>query len=393
MSNEPATSSTRSTASNAVPSTPCCALILAGGSGTRFWPVSRRQRPKQLVSLMGDESLLRSTVARLSPLIQSDSVFFCTTQALAGQVREDLVGAVEDESGPTAEGAVPSTGESSVLNGRVLAEPMGRNTAPAIAWSVDVIDRSLPGVDPIVVVLPSDHYVTEPKAFRRALEVAIKEAAANDRIVTLGVPPRWAETGYGYLELESAIDGLAVHQVARFTEKPDREHAEHFVAGGRHLWNAGIFVFRASVFAEKMGEFQPDIATAIEQLRTAGDGAAREIYAQMPNVSIDFGLMEHLEEIAAVPLECGWNDLGSWDALAAVLEKDSAGNFRRGDTMAVESEDNLLFAEEGTIAVVGVSDLVVVRTRDSVLVVPRGATQDVRKVVEDLRRSGRNDLL
>ncbi len=370
---------------------PACALILAGGSGTRFWPLSRQQRPKQLLGLMGKESLLQGTVQRLEPLVQSERVFYSTTTALSELVEADL--------------SVVQIGPAEDFKRRILAEPMGRNTLPAIAWSVDVIARAIQseseaGADPVIVVLPSDHYVTEPEAFKQALAVAIAEAESNARIVTLGVPPRWAETGYGYLELTTKVDQLGVYAVERFTEKPDEEHATAFVAGGRHLWNAGIFVFRASVFVERMREFQPEILDLVEELGSVLEDASSEtserrgeIYAQMPNVSIDFGLMEHLTDIAAVPLECGWNDLGSWDALVAVLEPDEAGNFARGDTLAVSASNNLLFADEGTIAVVGVDDLVVVRTKDSVLVVKRGNAQSVRDVIAALRDAQREDLL
>lgn len=372
-------------------STPCCALVLAGGSGTRFWPVSRRRRPKQLLSLMGQDSLLRDTVSRLAPLIASEHVFCCTTEALAEQVSDDLEGLAHQARVADTEGAVSSA--RSGWRERVLAEPMGRNTAPAIAWSVDVIDRSFQESDPIVVVLPSDHYVTEPDGFRQALAVAIEEARDSGRIVTLGVPPRWAETGYGYLELKNPVQGLGVYDVERFTEKPDLEHAEQFVAGGRHLWNGGIFVFRASVFARRMLEFQPEISDLVERLRGCEMEEAATLYGRMPSVSIDFGLMEHLEDIAAVPLECGWNDLGSWDALAAVLSVDDDGNRTRGETFSVDSSNNLLFADHGSIAVAGVENLVVVRTADSVLVVPQGSSQVVREVVAELRKRKREDLL
>lgn len=358
---------------------PTCALILAGGSGTRFWPLSRRSRPKQLLSLMGDVSLLRGTVDRLAPLVKAEDAFCSTTVALEEKVLADLGGSAE---------------ASTSWQRRVFAEPMGRNTLPAIAWCVDGIDQNYEGQDPVVVVLPSDHFVTEPDGFRQALAAAVTEAQAQDRIVTLGVPPRWAETGYGYLELKSAVDGLGVYDVARFTEKPDEERAEAFVKGGRHLWNAGIFVFRASVFAAAARRFQPEMMELVESLRGVRDpDRLAELYSQMPNVSIDFGLMEALEDIAAVPLDCGWNDLGSWDALAAVLEVDEAGNRIRGDVVAVDSGDNLLVADRGTIAAVGVSGLVVVRTEDSVLVLPQGRAQDVRKVVDALKASDREDLL
>lgn len=347
------------------------ALILAGGSGTRFWPLSRRSRPKQLLALEGEESLLAATVSRLSPLVEPGSVWVCTTEALADAVRRDLP-------------AVPPE--------QILAEPMGRNTAPALGWAV----RSMPAAvrNGPIAVLPADHRVGDPAAFRATLAAAA-EAAGAGRIMTLGVTPHRAETGYGYLELAPAGGAGGVRTVARFVEKPDAVRAAEYVASGRHLWNAGIFVFRGDAFLDLLARHAPEIAAGLEAIAAEAPGSKRaaELYARLPSISIDYALMEKLESLGTLPLDCGWSDLGSWEALAEVLPADAQGNAVRGAAVALDATDNLLVAEAGTIAVLGVSGLVVVRTGDTVLVLPKERSQEVKRLLEALAAAGREDLL
>ncbi len=345
------------------------AIILAGGSGTRFWPLSRKRRPKQLLALEGERSLLRETVDRLRPLVESASVWVCTTRGLAEDVRREL---------------------PDVPDGQILLEPEGRNTAPAIGWSV----RSMPeeARRGVVVVLPSDHRVGDPVAFRDTLARAARAVKRDDRIMTLGVTPRWPETGYGYLELEEGSDDDGVRRVRRFVEKPDLQAAERYVASGSHLWNAGIFLFRGTTFLDVLGRLQPELARGLEEIAAAPTRVA-ELYPRLPADSIDYAVMEKLDSIATLPLDCGWSDLGSWAALDEVLEPDERGNCERGDVLAVDADGNLLFADQGTIAVLGVRDLVVVRTGDSVLVMPKERSQEVKRIVQELASRGREDLL
>jgi mannose-1-phosphate guanylyltransferase/mannose-6-phosphate isomerase len=351
------------------------ALILAGGSGTRFWPLSRKSRPKQLLALEGERTLLRDTVERLQPLVPPEAVWICTTRALADAVRRDLP-------------EVPPE--------QILLEPVGRNTAPAIGWSV----RSMPEAvrRGAVAVLPADHRVGDPAAFRDALARAARAVEAEDRIMTLGVKPRWAETGYGYLELgEPVLSGEAgeaggLRRVRRFVEKPTLENAERFVRSGEHLWNAGIFVFRGATFLAVLARLQPDLARGLEEI-AAAPYRVGEIYPRLPADSIDYAVMEKLDDLSTLPLDCGWSDLGSWSALDEVLPRDGAGNSGRGDTLAVDASGNLLFADSGLIAVLGVKDLVVVRTGDAVLVMPKERAQEVRRIVAELAAGGREGLL
>jgi len=346
-------------------------LILAGGSGTRFWPLSRRRRPKQLLALEGEgeESLLRATVLRLAPLVSPRAVWVCTTRDLAEAVRRELP-------------EVPPE--------QVLLEPEGRNTAPAIGWSVRSMPESVRGG--VVAVLPSDHRFGEPARFRETLAAAARAVAAGGRVMTLGVTPRWAETGYGYLELEPGEEPGGVRRVRRFVEKPAPADAARFLASGRHLWNAGIFVFRGARLLELLARHEPDLARGLEEIAAAPERLA-EVYPRLPARSIDYAVMEKLDDLATLPLDCGWSDLGSWAALAELLPADALGNTGRGDRVALDAGGNLLFSDAGTIAVLGVENLVVVRTADAVLVMPKARSQEVRRLVRQLADEGREELL
>jgi len=346
------------------------ALILAGGSGTRFWPVSRRSKPKQLLTFGGEESLLQSTVRRLQPLVEADSVWVCTTSDQAVEVRNQL-----PEISPT----------------QILEEPMGKNTALAIGWSV----RSLPRAarDDVIVVLPADHHIGEVEGFQDSLRTAAAAAFEKGIIVTLGVLPTRAETGYGYLEIGEYLDeGKTIRRVVRFTEKPDLEDAKRFVRGGNYLWNAGIFVFRGEVLLERLQEHQPVLASGLEKIAASPEDLG-EVYSSLPAISIDHGLMEKLDDLGTVPIDCGWTDLGSWEALWEHLGGDANGNVASGDVLSVDTKDCLVMSTDGLVAAIGVENLVIVRTQDAVLVVPKERSQEVRRIVQRLAASGRSEQL
>jgi mannose-1-phosphate guanylyltransferase/mannose-6-phosphate isomerase len=345
------------------------ALILAGGSGTRFWPASRRRRPKQLLPLLGDRTLLRLTLDRLLPVVSPADVWVCTARELGEQVRRDLPEVPIDQ---------------------ILLEPVGRNTAPAIGWSL----ASMPAArrDDVVVSLHSDHWIEDEDSFRATLGTAVAAAGARDTVIALGVRPRWAETGYGYLEVAASSAGSGLHRVLRFLEKPDAATAASFVADGRHLWNAGIFVFPGTTLLDHLRRLEPAIAAG-------ATAAAREperldvIYPTLPAKPIDTAVMERLDRLDTAVLDCGWSDLGSWEALAEILAAVPGGNQSRGRTVALDARDNLLWAEDGLIAVLGVEGLAVVQSGNAVLVVPKERSQEVRRIVEELRRRGFDDLL
>lgn len=354
------------------------AVIMAGGSGTRFWPASRARRPKQLLPLLGTEqTMLAATVERLSPLIEPTSVYVVTGAPLAAATREALP-------------RVPAA--------QILSEPAARNTAPCIAWASATVARTDP--DAVLAVLPADHHIGDEPAFRAVLAQAI-DVARSGRVATVGVVPTRPETGYGYIELGDPIGAGDARAVARFVEKPDRARAEAYVAGGRHLWNAGMFFFRAKDMLSLVREHLPELADGVARIDAAaarGDEAAAlaEIFPSLPKVSIDHGVMEKAKGLAVVPGSFGWNDVGSWQSAWELASKDADGNALPEGAVAIEARDNivkLLDNPKKAVALLGVSDLIVVDTGDALLVMPRERAQDVRDVVDALGKANRADVL
>jgi mannose-1-phosphate guanylyltransferase len=357
------------------------AVIMAGGAGTRFWPASRSLRPKQLLPLAGDseETLLAATVRRLSPLVTEDRIFVVTGEHLADATAK----------------AVPG-----VPRAQILCEPAPRNTAPCIAWATATIARLDP--DALVAVLPSDHFIGDEGEFRSVLDRALKTAATG-RVTTVGILPTRPETGYGYIEVGDDIDGVSTgaKSVVRFVEKPDRARAETFLAGGRHVWNAGMFFFRASDMAQLVERHLPEIAAGVGKIDEAARAGKetevlRSVFPTLPSVSIDNGVMEKAAGLAVVAGDFGWNDVGSWQSAWELGSPDAAGNALSAGAVAIDAKNNLvrtLGTGKKVVALVGVNDLVVVETEDALLVIPRERAQDVRLIVEALKASGRTDLL
>ena len=351
------------------------ALILAGGRGTRFWPQSRTLTPKQLLSFSGDGSLLQQTVERLRPVIASERIWVLTNSYLQRAVRRQLPGVPPEQ---------------------VLAEPAQRNTAPCLALAARVIAERDPGA--VLGVFPADHYITKPARFRRYVKAALRTAESG-KLVTLGVRPRWPETGYGYLEFppDTRAGSLAAAPVKRFREKPDLATAKRYVKSGRFYWNAGMFFWRAGVFLDAFRTYAPRTAKLFDSLPAYGarlfSKRLAEIYPQADNVSVDYAVLEPAsatKQVAGLATDdFGWNDLGSWNA---VDELNPAGALRT-PVLAHASAGCLVDAPGKLVALVGVDDLVVVDTPGALLVASRGQAQNVGQIVKLLEQQDRSDLL
>ena len=348
-------------------------VILSGGSGTRLWPLSRDAFPKQFLPLVGAQSMLQATWQRVAPLAAAAPI------VVAGEEHRFMVAEQLREAGASA--------------ATILLEPVARNTAPAIA--VAALEALRGGEDPLLLVLPSDHVIADPAGFRAAVAQAAP-AARDGRLVTFGIVPDAPETGYGYIQ---AAPGQGVRAVRRFVEKPDAATAAGYLASGDHYWNSGMFLLRASAYLEELGRLQPAMLEACRQVHARARRDPdfvrldAEAFAACPADSIDYAVMEHTARAAVLPLEVGWNDVGSWAALWQVAEQDGDGNAHRGDVLALDCRDTLAWADGGRlVALLGLEDVVVVDTADAVLVARKDAVQDVRRVVAALKAQGRPEV-
>ena len=354
-------------------------VILAGGSGTRFWPLSRKSTPKQLMSVFGGKSMLQRTVERVVPM-QPKRIMVITNALQASETRNQLAYIK----------GVPVD---------VIEEPVGRNTAPAIGLAASIIARF--DADGIMAVLPADHYILDEETFRETLNRA-RSVAESGTLVTLGITPTRPETGYGYIEAASDAGGAAA-PVLRFVEKPALERAMEFVATGRFYWNSGMFVWGACAILDQIARFMPELSGALAKLTFDSDmwelsdlkPQITEIYSGIKGESIDFGVMEKAEDVQVIPASFGWSDVGSWSALPEVMEADGDGHvlINAKGSVSVGAEGCLAYGNGKVVAFVGVQDLIVVDTPDALLVCAKSAAQDVKKVVEELERRGANELL
>jgi mannose-1-phosphate guanylyltransferase len=360
-------------------------VIMAGGGGTRFWPWSREKRPKQILPILSDRTMIRETVERVRPLLPRENIFVVTAKSQIAALRKEIP-------------EIPAE--------NLLAEPQGRNTAPCISLAaIHILNKNPQGV---MVVLPADHYIGNHPGFLKSLRAAVAFARKNNFLTTLGVSPTEPEIGYGYIEkgeILEIIGGVSVYKTKSFREKPTRAKAAAYLRTGKFLWNSGIFIWRADVFWSAVKKLLPDLygemTRLAHKLGTPGEKKVLQtIYSRCPSISVDYGILEKAENVAMIEARFSWSDVGSWSALKKILPQDKEGNVQilcrrtgKGRILLLESSNCLARSEEKLVVLVGMKDTVVVEAGNAFLVCPRDRSQDVRRVLEELRNQGWKEYL
>jgi mannose-1-phosphate guanylyltransferase len=353
-------------------------VVMAGGQGSRFWPLSRAALPKQFLSISEDgESLIRATVRRVEPLVGEGNIRVIAKPSLQGLIKEH------------------------VSTAQIFSEPAAKNTAACIGLAAVYALTEQPGKDPVLVILPADHAIKDEAKLRDALSEGIFQARSSESLVTIGIPPTEPNTGYGYIKRGALLEGKSF-RVERFFEKPSLERAEKYLENGGFFWNSGMFVWRSSVILKAFQSYLPQMYEGLMEIQRILSSKAteesekkiEEIFASFESISIDFGVLEHARNCVVVCAdEFGWNDVGSWDQWAQNFKVDTDGNLIRGDAIAIDSTDCVIRASGRLVAAVGLKDIVVIDTGDALLVVSRDSVQEVRKVVEELKKRNRTELI
>ena len=355
------------------------AVIMAGGVGSRFWPVSRQETPKQFIQVLEANTLIQNTVARLQGMVPPERCFIVTHERYVEQTAEQLPGIPREN---------------------ILAEPFARNTAPCIAFAARFLHRRDP--DATMVVLPADHVIQNVRAFQEVLRAGISAAEREGALVTIGIQPTYPATGYGYIQYKGAVehepDDVTAFPVKTFAEKPDLPTAERFIDSGDFLWNSGMFIWQTESILGALAEHLPAVADTFEEASQhfgtpAEDAAVRDAYSRCPSISIDYGVMERSDHVFVIPGEFDWNDVGDWKAVYDLHEKNSSGNVILGNAIAQDSVNCLIKANERLVVLVGMSDVVVVDTEDATLVCRMDETQEVKSVVDYLNTAHLSDFV
>jgi mannose-1-phosphate guanylyltransferase len=356
------------------------AVVMAGGVGSRFWPRSRERSPKQVLEIIGSGSMISNTFARIQPLVPAEKAMVVTNK-----LQKDII----HQQVP----ALPMQ--------NILTEPLGRNTAPCIGLAAKWIHRQDP--EAIMVILPADHIIRNTDEFLRVLQRGVHVAHENDALVTIGIKPTHPETGYGYIQFEDsseqnpyAVDGI--YRVKTFAEKPNLETAEKFLQSGDFLWNSGMFIWKTRVILQEIERYLPELGEQLAKLdpvigTESYQAALERVYGVIRSISIDYGVMEKASNVFVAKGDFGWSDVGSWDEVVRLTPTDNEGNALRGTVIAKDSHRNYIDAGNKVVATIGVDDLIVITTDDAVLICKKGSSQDVKEVVDYLRRKQINGLL
>lgn len=348
-------------------------VIMAGGGGTRFWPLSRKKLPKQLLNLSGNGLMINETIERMANFINRENIFIVTTKEQADKMNE-----LVDEG----------------IN-NILVEPSARNTAACIGYAaMEIVKKHGDGV---MCILPSDHHIKDEEEFTRILNIAIEEAYSEDKLVTIGITPTFPSTGYGYINFDRE-EKSSIKKVEAFVEKPNYETALKYIKSKEYLWNSGMFIWKASVILQNFERFLPRVSNILikigEAMNTSNEyKVIEELYTKIPSISIDYGIMERSDNVVVIEGDFGWSDVGSWDTLGAIYETDEFGNIITGEQINLETYNCISYSDKRLIATMGIRDTIIVETEDVVLVCAKDKAQDVKKIVERLDNDNKTQYL
>ena len=350
-------------------------VVMAGGGGSRFWPLSRQKYPKQLLNLSGRDIMLNDTILRMEPLVSRTNAYIVTNGEQEKLTKKLLAARISKK--------------------HVLVEPARRNTAPCILYAALSLKKKYG--DAVMCVLPADHFIADEDAYRDVMREAISAAKKTSGLVTIGIRPTYPATGYGYIACGEKLTKTDAYCADGFKEKPDKETAEAYIASDNYLWNGGIFVWKISAILEAYSKYLPAMYTEMmkmyEDIGTKYEKQRLEsIYPLLESISIDYGIMEKADNVYVLPCDCGWNDVGSLDALALMLPRDANANSIRGNAIVQDSKHCIVSAEKRMVALVGCEDMMVIDTEDALLVCPKSKAQEVRKTVERLERENRSEV-
>ncbi|RED59217.1 mannose-1-phosphate guanylyltransferase [Cohnella lupini] len=353
--------------------------ILAGGGGTRFWPLSRQEMPKQLLNISGNDIMLNDTIGRFSGVIPLENTIVVTNSSQAVQLESIM--------------------HISVPASNILVEPIARNTAASILYAALFIDRKFG--DSLMVVSPSDHHITDEVKYRKTLTEACAVAEETNKIVTIGIKPTFPSTGYGYISHSGdtyMTEPCNVYEAVEFVEKPSFLLAEEYLASGSYLWNSGIFIWKTSVIIDNFKRFLPRLYKTmlplVEEINQDNrEEIVRDIYPNLPNISIDYGILERSDEVVVISGDFGWNDIGSWDALGAIIPPDEFGNIVKSKHLGIQTRNSIIYGEERLITTIGIDGLIIADTKDALLICSKDRAQDVKDIVVLLKKNGMREYI
>lgn len=351
-------------------------VVLAGGGGTRFWPLSRQCKPKQVLNLSGHDTMINETVKRMSDLIPQENVYIVTNKSQGTILREVLSKEVPDKN--------------------ILMEPVGRNTAACIGLAAMVIQKR--HGESIICISPSDAYIGEDDNYEDTLRKAFKCSEENESLVTIGIKPSYPATGYGYINFNRSLETAGAYSVEEFVEKPDLEKAKKFLKNGDYLWNSGILVCRTSILLDNIKRFLPRLFNQLEVLKPFIDTEKQDemleaIYPTMQSISIDYGILERSDKVLVIPGDFSWNDVGSWDSFAVLFPPDENGNIIKTEHIGIDTKNSIIYGSNKLVATIGIDQMIIVNTEDALLICPKSRAQEVKNIVELLKLEGRLQYL